>query len=226
MALPKSSASPAMLENDARSKERACSSQIAISRLLFTQVRWSRLIAICEEQARSLLRASFSSMAGEAEDFGSAIFDRSGRLIAQAESTGTVSILYGLVRGVKHMLNKFPSESLKPGDVLIGNDPWLFSGHKYDVTVAAPIFFKGRMIGMTATCLHVPDVGGLGFGPSAKDSYEEGILIPIVKFISQGQFNQELIDFLNVNVRSSNQVIGDLMAQVTANEIAGRRVVK
>ena len=75
---------------------------------LFTQVRWSRLIAICEEQARSLLRASFSSMAGEAEDFGSAIFDRAGRLIAQAESTGTVSILYGLVRGVKHMLNKFP----------------------------------------------------------------------------------------------------------------------
>jgi len=78
---------------------------------------------------------------------------------------------------------------------------------------------------MTATCLHVPDVGGLGFGPSAKDSYEEGILIPIVKFISQGKLNQELIDFLSVNVRSSDQVIGDLMAQVTANEIAGRKVV-
>lgn len=192
---------------------------------LFTQVRWSRLIAICEEQARSLLRASFSSMAGEAEDFGSAIFDRAGRLIAQAESTGTVSILYGLVRGVKHMLNRFPAESLEPGDVLIGNDPWLFSGHKYDVTVAAPIFFKEHMIGMTATCLHVPDVGGLGFGPSAKDSYEEGILIPIVKFLSAGKLNQDLIDFINGNVRSSDQVLGDLMAQVTANEIAGRKVV-
>ena len=192
---------------------------------LFTQVRWSRLIAICEEQARSVLRASFSSMAGEAEDFGSAIFDRAGRLIAQAESTGTVSILYGLVRGVKHVLNKFPLENLEPGDVLIGNDPWLFSGHKYDVTVAAPIFFQGRMIGMTATCLHVPDVGGLGFGPSAKDSYEEGILIPIVKFLSAGKLNQDLIDFLNANVRSSDQVVGDLMAQVTANEIAGRKVI-
>lgn len=193
---------------------------------LFTQVRWSRLIAICEEQARSLYRASFSSMAGEAEDFGSAIFDRAGHLIAQAESTGTVSILYGLVRGVKHMLSKFPPASLAPGDVLIGNDPWLFSGHKYDVTVAAPIFFHGQMIGMTATCLHVPDVGGLGFGPSAKDSYEEGVLIPIVKFLSQGILNQQLIDFLNVNVRSPDQVIGDLMAQVTANEIAGRKVIQ
>src|SRR4029077_17336376 len=88
---------------------------------LFTQVRWSRLIAICEEQARSLLRASFSSMAGEAEDFGRAIFDRSGRLIAATEITAPASILYGLVRGVKHMLNKFPSETLNPGDVLIGN---------------------------------------------------------------------------------------------------------
>ena len=192
---------------------------------LFTQVRWSRLIAICEEQARSLLRASFSSMAGEAEDFGSAIFDRAGRLIAQAESTGTVSILYGLVRGVRHMLDKFPPESLAPGDILIGNDPWLFSGHKYDVTVAAPIFFKGQMVGMTTTCLHVPDVGGLGFGPSAKDSYEEGILIPIVKFFSKGRLNQDLIDLLNVNVRSPDQVIGDLMAQVTANEIAGHKVI-
>jgi N-methylhydantoinase B len=192
---------------------------------LFTQVRWSRLVAICEEQARSLLRASFSSMAGEAEDFGSAIFDRAGRLIAQAESTGTVSILYGLVRGVKHMLDKFPADSLEPGDVLIGNDPWLFSGHKYDVTVAAPIFFKGRMIGMTATCLHVPDVGGLGFGPSAKDSFEEGILIPIVKFLSKGKLNQDLIDLLNVNVRAPDQAIGDLMAQVTANEVAGRKIV-
>src|ERR1700746_1288382 len=131
------------------------------SQSLLTQARWNRLIAICEEQARSLLRASFSSMAGEAEDFGSVIFDCSGRLIAQAESTGTVSILYGLVRGVKHMLNKFPPESLAPGDVLIGNDPWFFSGHKYDVTVAAPIFFQGRMIGMTATCLPLPDGGGL-----------------------------------------------------------------
>jgi N-methylhydantoinase B len=193
---------------------------------LFAQVHWSRLIAICEEQARSLHRASFSSMAGEAEDFGSAIFDRAGRLIAQAESTGTVSILYGLVRGVKHMLDKFPAGSLAPGDVLIGNDPWLFSGHKYDVTVAAPIFFGGQMIGMTATCLHVPDVGGLGFGPSAKDSYEEGILIPIMKFIAKGARNQELIDFLNANVRSSDQVVGDLMAQVTANEIAAREVVR
>src|SRR5262249_10212180 len=87
------------------------------------------------------------------------------------------------------------------------------------------VFFKEHMIGMTATCLHVPDVGGLGFGPGAKDSYEEGILIPIVKFLSTGRVNQDLIDFLKVNVRSSDQVIGDLMAQVTANEIAGRKVI-
>jgi N-methylhydantoinase B len=79
---------------------------------------------------------------------------------------------------------------------------------------------------MTATCLHVPDVGGLGFGPSAKDSYEEGVLIPIMKFISQGALNHQLIEFLNANVRSADQVVGDLMAQVTANEIAGRKVVR
>ncbi len=199
---------------------------MASSHSLLTQVRWSRLIALCEEQARALLRASFSSMAGEAEDFGSAIFDHSGRLIAQAESTGTVSILYGLVRGVRHMLDRYPPDSLEPGDVLIGNDPWLFSGHKYDVTVAAPIFFKHRMIGMTATCLHVPDVGGLGFGPSAKDSYEEGVLIPITKFLARGTINQQFIDFLTPNVRSADQVVGDLLAQVTANETAGRKVVE
>jgi len=192
---------------------------------LYVQIQWNRLTSICEEQARALLRASFSSMAGEAEDFGSAIFDRSGNLIAQAESTGTVSILFGLAQGIKHMLRKYPGESLEPGDVLIGNDPWLFSGHKYDVTMAAPIFFHGRLVGLTATCLHVPDVGGLGFGPSARDSYEEGILIPVAKFLSRGNVNQELVDFLRANVRSDDLVLGDLLAQVTANEVAGRRVV-
>ena len=192
---------------------------------LNVQIQWNRLTSICEEQARALLRASFSSMAGEAEDFGSAIFDRSGNLIAQAESTGTVSILFGLAQGIKHMLRKYPAESLEPGDVLIGNDPWLFSGHKYDVTMAAPVFFHGRLVGLTATCLHVPDVGGIGFGPSARDSYEEGILIPVAKFLSRGNINQDLVDFLRPNVRSDDLVLGDLLAQVTANEVAGRRVV-
>lgn len=192
---------------------------------LYVQVQWNRLTSICEEQARALLRASFSSMAGEAEDFGSAIFDRSGNLIAQAESTGTVSILFGLAQGIKHILRKYPAECLEPGDVLIGNDPWLFSGHKYDVTMAAPIFFHDKLVGLTATCLHVPDVGGLGFGPSARDSYEEGVLIPVLKFLSRGNINKDLVDFLRANVRSEDLVIGDLLAQVTANEVAGRRVV-
>jgi N-methylhydantoinase B len=192
---------------------------------LYVQVQWNRLTSICEEQARALLRVSFSSMAGEAEDFGSAIFDRSGNLIAQAESTGTISILFGLAQGIKHMLRKYPAECLEPGDVLIGNDPWLFSGHKYDVTMAAPIFFHDKLVGLTATCLHVPDVGGLGFGPSARDGYEEGVLIPVLKFVSRGNINKDLVDILRVNVRSEDLVIGDLMAQVTANEVAGRRVV-
>src|SRR3990172_11962449 len=103
------------------------------------EIMWNRLLSIAEEQAKTLIRASFSTVVGEMEDLACALYDSKGRIISQA-ATGTQGVLFGMTRGMTNILARYPIESLAKGDVLLGNDPWFFSGHKYDITVATPVF--------------------------------------------------------------------------------------
>src|SRR5688500_14616685 len=97
-------------------------------------VVWPRLIYAAEEQAKTLIRASFTSQSGEVQDIGSAVFDTQGNMLAEG-ITGTVGVITALLRGLKHVVREYPPESLAPGDVLIGNDPWVWSGHTFDIAV-------------------------------------------------------------------------------------------
>ena len=171
------------------------------------EIMWNRLISIAEEQAKTLIRASFSTVVGEMEDLACALYDSRGRIISQA-ATGTQGVLFGMTRGMAHILKRFPIESLYPGDVIIGNDPWFFSGHKYDITVATPAFQGRRPVGLVATILHGSDIGGISSPGDSKEVYEEGLEIPIIKLFKRGRLNEEILEIIQANVRIPDQYEG------------------
>ena len=189
------------------------------------EVLWNRVVSIAQEQAKTLIRCSFTTLIGEMEDMSCGLFDPRGNMFAQGVA-GTQGIVVGMARGVQAMLKKYPADVLAPGDVLIGNDPWLFAGHKYDITVASPVFAGDRPVAVAASILHCTDIGGITSAADSNNVYEEGLNIPVMKLFHRGKVNQDLLDIIESNVRVPGEVVGDLMAQVSANEVAGHKLVE
>ncbi len=193
-------------------------------RELQNQVMWNRLISVLEEQAVTLIRTAFSTSVREAGDLSAGVFDRNGRMIAQAV-TGTPGHVNTMAAAVPHFINDIGPQRIYPGDVYITNDPWKGTGHLHDITVTTPVFVNDDLIGFFASTAHVVDIGGRGYGPDAREVYEEGICIPIMKWVERGELNHDLVNMLRNNVRESDQVIGDIHGLAASNETGRRRLL-
>lgn len=189
------------------------------------EILWNRLIAIAEEQAQVLMRAAFSTIVREAGDLSAAIFDRRGRMIAQAH-TGTPGHINTMALGMRHFLAEFPIEMIEPGDVLLSNDPYKFAGQLNDMNLVTPVFNNGKLVAFFASCCHMVDIGGVGLTADARSVYEEGLQVPICKFLLRGEPNRIVFDFIKANVRSPKEVVGDLYAQVSGGEVGAKRLVE
>ena len=188
-------------------------------------IMWDRLISITDEILTSLVRTSFSTNVRESYDLSCVFFDSIGSSLTQGtysmhSFTGTASPT------VRHMLDKFPPHTLRPGDVIITNDPWLGTGHLFDINVMRPVFRGSQLIGYTMSITHLPDIGGRGFSATAMEVYEEGLRLPICKLVSAGKLNEELLELICTNVRIREQVVGDLKANITCNEVGGRLLLE
>ncbi|MGE0797929.1 MAG: hydantoinase B/oxoprolinase family protein [Lautropia sp.] len=179
------------------------------------EVLWTRLISLVDEAALSLHRTSFSTVVRESHDYTCMVLDPSGRAVAQA-SRSVPSFIGTLPMSVRAFLQQYPADRLDPGDVIISNDPWIGTGHLPDITIAAPLFFMGRLVGFGGAIAHMPDIGGRRRAPDARDLYEEGLQIPILKLYERGQPNRTLFDIITRNVRVPDEVLGDLHAMVGA----------
>jgi N-methylhydantoinase B len=188
------------------------------------QLVWDRLIAAVEEQAQTLIRTAFSPSTREAGDLSAGVFDRRGRMLAQAV-TGTPGHINAMALAVAHFLREHPVETLRPGDVLMTNDPWMGSGHLHDFTVVTPAFHRGRLVALFAATVHVVDIGGLGVGVESRDVFQEGFYIPIGFVMREGQPDQTLFRLLRANVREPDQVEGDLHSLVASNQAGADRLV-
>ena len=149
-------------------------------------VMWNRLLSVVEEQAQTLVRTAFSTSVRESGDLAAGVFDRQGRMLAQAV-TGTPGHINAMAEAVVHFIAEHPVDTMEPGDVFITNDPWLTSGHLHDVTVVTPTFYRDRVVALFANTCHVVDIGGRGFGPDARQVFEEGVNIPILPSLPAGR---------------------------------------
>ena len=187
------------------------------------QIMWNRLIAVVEEQATTLIRTAFSTSVREAGDLSAGLFDAHGRMIAQAV-TGTPGHVNAMAESVSHFMREIGPDDIFEDDVYITNDPWMGTGHLHDITVVSPSFRAGQLIGFFACTAHVVDIGGRGFGPDASEVYEEGLLIPIMKFATRGEVSKDLIGMVRANVREPVQVVGDMYSLAACNVAGDRRL--
>ncbi|ATN32316.1 hydantoin utilization protein B [Rhizobium sp. ACO-34A] len=189
------------------------------------EIYWNRLISIADEAAAGLVRTAFSTIVRESNDYATVLMDRNGDSIAE-NSGGLASFSCILPKTTKSFLEKFPADTWQPGDSVITNDPWLATGHLPDFTVVTGIFHRGKLVGFSGCVAHSPDVGGALWSADCQELFEEGIHINPVHLVKKGTWNQELTDILLANVRVPRQVLGDLQAQVSSNEVGARRIAE
>ncbi|MGE0751432.1 MAG: hydantoinase B/oxoprolinase family protein [Variibacter sp.] len=189
------------------------------------EMLWRKLASSVDELAAALVRTSFSTVVRDVKDYACAVFDARGRLLVQS-SDSTPGIAGGLGPMLRHMLERYPCDTLSPGDVLIGNDPWHGSGHHVDIFVATPAFLKGRVVGFAVSAAHHVDIGGRRATTESRDNYEEGLRIPVCKIFKSGTPNEDVFAFIASNVRMSDTVIGDLRAQFAANHVGCERLAE
>jgi len=189
------------------------------------QVMWNRLVSIVEEQATTLIRTAFSTSVREAGDLSAGVFDAQGRMLAQAV-TGTPGHVNTMAEAVFSFMKEIGVEEMRGGDAYLTNDPWRGTGHLHDVTMVSPSFLDGKLIGFFACTAHVVDIGGRGFGADGKSIFEEGLQIPIMRFATAGDVNQDLIRILRANVRVPDEVTGDCYSLAACNEVGHKRLVE
>ncbi len=187
------------------------------------EVLWTRLISVVDEAAKAIVRTSFSTLSNEANDFACMLTDARGYALAQ--NSGSIPSFIGtLPATVRHFLREMGAARMQPGDVLITNDAWMGTGHMSDVSVLKPIFHGGRLVAFSATTSHMPDIGGRIRAIEAREVFEEGLHIPLAKLVQAGRVDDTLVALVRANVRTPDQTMGDIWAQVSANELMERRV--
>jgi N-methylhydantoinase B len=182
---------------------------------------------IADEMALILMRAAYSSIVRDAMDFSTAVCDASGRTLAQGLTT---PLHLGSLHDAMDFLVENFGDGLEPGDVLIGNDPYISAGqHLPDIYIVRPVFLDGRRIGFAVALAHHVDVGGIIPGSNSLGAYEifqEGLRLPFLKLYARGAANDAIFQIIRANVRTPNLVLGDLEAQLVATIGAEKSLIK
>jgi N-methylhydantoinase B len=189
------------------------------------------LDSIAVEMGHKLARMSFSSIIRESEDFGCVICDSEARQLCEsAQSTPLQSgPIPGYIRGINRRFAELGVE-WQPGDVVIHNHSYYGASHQPDVAFCVPIFYRGELVGFSATTAHHLDLGALTPGTcgivDATDAYAEGLQFAAIKVEEEGRRNEWVWQLIRDNVRAAHVVVGDMGAQVAAAKAGAARFLE
>jgi N-methylhydantoinase B len=182
-----------------------------------------RLSSIVQEMGEAMLRTSYSQILNSSRDFSLAICDTRGRLIAQADHLPVhVGALPWATLAVEQRFS-----DVRPGDVILLNDPYHGGSHLPDLTVFVPVFDGEKRLLWTIVRAHQSDIGGATHGaynPAATEIWQEGLRVPPIKLYDAGRPREDLLDLLALNVRNPLEFRGDLAAMLGAAHLGERRV--
>jgi N-methylhydantoinase B len=188
------------------------------------EILWRRLVSIVDEADASVARTAFSSLLRDAHDYTCMFTDSRGQELVQGTFC-TPGQAGAMALGVKRIVTSMSPDRYRPGDVFIVNDPWLLAGHLNDVCVLSPIFYKERLVAFTACVFHHSDIGGR-VASDNREVYEEGIFIPPLKLYDAGVLNEAVLNLIRWNVRTSEEVVGDIRSQVAANHVCAQKIIE
>jgi N-methylhydantoinase B len=192
-------------------------------------VTWLEIIknafeSIADGMAVTIVRTSRSSVVRSSLDFSTAVLNHRGELIGQGMCVPIH--LGGMMPALDACLDYY-EDAIRPGDVLINNDPYDGGSHLPDIFLYKPIFVGDSLIGYACAMAHQTDIGGRVAGGNACDSteiYQEGLRIPPLKLFEEGRANEAIFRILERAVRVPDQVIGDLRSQVAALDYGEREM--
>ena len=185
----------------------------------------NRLRSICREMGVAMMKTAYSPVFNEGFDFVCALFDRSGRMIAQAEYNP--SMLGAANFSVGWVLEELGADAFRPGDVWIHNDPYRGGCHLPEHMLLEGVFHEGELFGFAATIGHVAEIGGLAPGALAGDAreiYQEGLRLPPVRLMQAGDHVMDVWKIMLTNHRTPKLTWGDLHAMLGSLTLGRRRV--
>jgi len=184
----------------------------------------SGLVQVCNEMDLAFCRSAFSPVISEAMDRSDGIYGRDGALIAQGD-LGLPVFVGTLQFSTQAVIERVPD--VRPGDVIIVNDPYLGGTHLMDVRFHKPFFYQGELFAWLSNTGHWPDTGGAvpgGFSANATEVEQEGLRLPPVKLYKEGRLDEEILAIILSNIRIADQRIGDIKAQAAALSVGEKRL--
>src|SRR6202048_4290422 len=182
-----------------------------------------RLSSIVMEMGEAMLRTSYSQILNSSRDFSWAFCDTSAPLTAQADHLPVhVGALPWATLAVEERFS-----DVRPGDVILLNDPYHGGSHLPDLTACVPVFDGGRRLLWTIVRAHQSDIGGAthgGYNPAATEIWQEGLRVPPIKLYEAGRLRDDLLDLRALNNRNPREFRGDLAAMVGAAHLGERRL--
>ena len=184
------------------------------------------LLSAAREMARNLMRTSYSTIVYEIRDFGLGIYDKHGRMVAEAP--GLAIFTRANDYALRKIMEFLGPEDIHPGDVILLNYPYWSSTHTLDVTAASPIFYRDQLVGFTAVKQHWLDLKqkDAGYCLDTVDMHQEGLFFPCSKIYKQGMLNKDVENIIRFNCRMPDRVLGDMNAQVSSCRTGERRVAE
>src|SRR5215470_3234135 len=183
-----------------------------------------KLDGIANEMQSTLLRSSFSPIVKEGLDASASLFTPDGTTLSQ--SCSIPIHLATLIPAVAKVIETYPVDGMRDGDIYVLNDPYTGGTHLPDIAVIMPVFHRDKVIALSGAMTHHQDVGGMSAGSvptNATEIYQEGLRIPPLKLREAGVYNETLVRLLRQNVRIPDTVMGDLNAQIAACTLGARR---
>ena len=194
------------------------------ARDLVTQtVLYNRLVGVCREMGTTMMRTAYSPIFSESRDFSCVLFDREGRMLAQTEfcpaQVGAIRFV------VKWLIAELGEDAMKPGDVIVHNDPYRGGVHMPEHVVIKPVFYGGELFGYVSNIAHLVEIGGMavgGFAATATEVYQEGLRLPPVWLMREGEYNHDVWRIIMSNHRAPRYSWGDLHAMIASLTVAER----
>ncbi|MES1042643.1 hydantoinase B/oxoprolinase family protein [Peribacillus simplex] len=185
----------------------------------------SAMISICREMGITLMKTSYSTIFNEALDFTCGLANTKGELIAVADYCP--AMIGGMPVLIDNCIKEIPVSEMKPGDVILHNDPYRGGLHIPEHTLFKPIFIDGEVVGYAVAIGHIAEIGGIvpgGFAAEATEVFQEGIRLPPVKIINEGKDNDGVWKIMLANVRTPRHNYGDLRALISSVNLGESRL--
>jgi len=183
-----------------------------------------RLHQVAKEMGTTLERVGGTVNTTQVRDYMAALYRADGRILSAGETMGWHVPCAGFA--VKAIMERF-GEGIAPDDVFLLNDPYLAAIHQSDLYMISPIHYEDRLVGWSATFVHVMDIGAMspgGNSPGATEIFHEGVRIPGLKLVDRGELRRDVFDTITNMTRQPVMVGLDLKCEMAANHVAKVRM--